>query len=874
MKNLTKQILHKQFPKKQTLTTIALVLILTIPTFMMSMPATNAHTPAWNVKTFTYLTVAPNPIGVNQPAIVYMWLDKAPPTASGGYGDKWKGFTLSITKPDGSIENKGPFTSDPVGFKWLMYTPTAVGTYKFKFKFPGQTLAGENLDPFNPSGSEFIGDYFEASESAEVVLTVQQNAIGSYPSTPLPTDYWNRPINPTNHDWWSFSGNWLATPDNHLAAYTNGPETAHILWRKPVTFGGLVGGPFGDTSYHDGDAYEGKWFPPVIIEGVLYYNKFPSQFFGALPGFYAVDLRTGEEIYYNNDTRITLGQIYRYDSPNQHGAFAYLWSVIGGGFGGPPGATWKCYDAFTGDWWYTITGGPAAPFSFTSTPTMTYGIDGSILIPVLDTVKHRLALWNSSAIPDLLAGATGSNAWQWRPYKKTVDGAKGYSWNVSIPADITGAINYIFAGDRIIGSSNLGLGGAGFTYVETTNYTMWALSLKPGQEGQLLWKKTYTLPPGIPNGVTMMAGPASIADKVFTVRSSQTMQWFGFSLDDGQLLWGPTEPQAAWDMLIGTQGYIAYGKFFSGGYGGFVYCYDVKTGELQWTYQLKDPYNLEAKWGGNYNVANMLFADKKLYVFSGEHSPDDPKEQGALVRCVDVETGTELWTFPFYDPSWATNPAIADGLLVHFNAYDNRIYAFGKGPTVTTVAVQNDVVAETNSVLIKGSVTDQSQGAKDTPAIADESMSAWMEYLYLQKPIPGNATGVPVKLTAMGSDGNVIDIGTVTSDMTGSFKKLWTPPAKGEYTITATFIGSKSYWASYGTTAIGVTPAAPSPSLTATPTVTPTIAPTATPAPTASPSIAPTPPGTGLGTEVYIAIAAVIIIIAVAAVAVILRRRK
>ena len=84
-----------------------------------------------------------------------------------------------------------------------------------------------------------------------------------------------------------------------------------------------------------------------MINGVLYYDKYPSNF--GIPGYFAVDLRTGEEIYYNNNTRITLGQIYDYNSPNQHGAFGYLWNVAGGGFFGAGTATWTAYDAFSGD---------------------------------------------------------------------------------------------------------------------------------------------------------------------------------------------------------------------------------------------------------------------------------------------------------------------------------------------------------------------------------------------------------------------------------------------------------------------------------------------------------------------------------------------
>ena len=86
-----------------------------------------------------------------------------------------------------------------------------------------------------------------------------------------------------------------------------------------------------------------------------------------------------------------------------------------------------------------------------------------------------------------------------------------------------------------------------------------------------------------------------------------------------------------------------------------------------------------------------------------------------------------------------------------------------------------------------------------------------VDYLYNQKPIPMDAKGVPVTLDALAPDGQFINIGTVISDMSGMFKKMWTPDQEGEYTIIATFEGSDSYWSSYTETALGVGPA-PAPS--------------------------------------------------------------
>jgi hypothetical protein len=177
--------------------------------------------------------------------------------------------------------------------------------------------------------------------------------------------------------------------------------------------------------------------------------------------------------------------------------------------------------------------------------------------------------------------------------------------------------------------------------------------------------------------------------------------------------------------------------------------------------------------------------------------------------------------------------------------------------------------------MITGTVTDQSVGAKDSPAISDESMQSWMEYKYMQKVIPTNAIGVKVSLTAVGPSGNTIDIGIATTNIAGSYGIMWTPQEEGQYLIKATFAGTNSYGSSYEMTYLGVGPAA-SAAPTQTPAPTQTVAPTSTPSATvsASPTVAPTP-GTGVSTEtLLIAGAAVVIIIAVIAAALVLRKRK
>src|SRR5512144_1000489 len=119
---------------------IGLLLILSLSTFAAIVPLASAHSPAWQIPTYAYVAASPNTIGVGQTTAIIMWLDKYPPTAGGLGGDLWQGFKLEITKPDGSKETKGPFTSSTIASNWLTYTPTQVGDYKFVFSWPGQTL--------------------------------------------------------------------------------------------------------------------------------------------------------------------------------------------------------------------------------------------------------------------------------------------------------------------------------------------------------------------------------------------------------------------------------------------------------------------------------------------------------------------------------------------------------------------------------------------------------------------------------------------------------------------------------------------------------------------------------------------------------------
>ena len=835
----------------KTLTAIALILILTVSAFMASMSAAKAQsTPPPGVPvipTYAFITVAPNPVGVGQTVTVPFWLDKPPPTASGASGDRWQNMIVTVTKPDGTTQTLGPFTSDPVGSSYTTYAPDTVGTYYFQISFPGQRITGPSALIGLP-----IDSYYQSSASPKVALTVQQAPIASWPAAPLPTGYWTRPINAQNREWYAISGNWLMGGYNQAAGlggggfnpYTTAPNSAHIVWTKPTTFGGVIGGSYGGSgtgNYYTGLTYEFKFLPPVIMNGVLYYNtpeEAPSY------GFYAVDLRTGQTLWWQNSTGqpptaigfigltglgvaypgITLGQIYNYISPNQFGGLPYLWSIPAAGSTVPGlnSPTWSMYDAVTGDWILNVanaTGG-----------TMIFSPDGSILSYVLDATHNWLAMWNSSKCIGVLS--TFSTAtWLWRPPTgATLDWETGIEWNVTVPSypgQSLGSFSGFVTPDVLIATT-----GSLFL---PQNYQM-EIGYN-AKNGAVLWTQNRTTP----TGSTSWALMGSIGDGVYTEFHLSTMQWYGFDVYTGKQLWGPTEPYAnAWGVFTtpGVNSMIAYGKLYASGYDGVIHAYDVKTGQHLWDYSTGSSGYETAygTWPFSHNSA-MVVADGKIYEATG-HSHLQPLFRGAKVYCVDASTGQGLWDVSM----WGMSSAIADGYYVTLNGYDNQIYCFGKGQTATTVTAPDTATPQGTAVEIRGTVTDQSPGAKGTPAISDQDMSAWMEYQYMQQPMPDHAAGVPVTLTAVDSNHNTINIGTTTSDNAGLFHIAWTPPATGEYTIIASFGGSNSYFASSAETGLAVAAAA------------------------SSSSSAPL--------DLYIIVATIVIIIAIAIAVVVLSRRK
>jgi len=843
---------------KTSTITAALLIILAMAISLVALPVANAHDPAWNVPTYAYAAASPDPVGVHQTVTLVFWVDKIPPTAAGMAGDRWT-FYVDITTPDGTEESLGSFTSDPVGGSWTSYTPDQVGTYTVTCSFPDQVVTGsEGTGIYNYNIA--INDTYLAS-SATTTFTVQEEPIPDPPTYPLPTEYWTRPIEGENTAWYTIASHWLRSPQIVGRVQPDGiaPNSAHIMWTKPLQDGGVVGGSntgIEGITYYDGTAYESPFSSPLIMYGRLYYDL-PLSDSSTGGGYVCVDLRTGEEIWYN-DYGITemffpgwgtfkssnspsFGQLYDYESMNQHGVIrnGYLWNNA-----------WNAYDPLTGKWLFNLTGVPSG--------TSVYGPNGEILRYVLNVQGKWLALWNNTAAHGLTAATdpndtTSSNFYQWRPVGKTVDASQAYSWNVTASWLPTGATVVTIIYDDILLGSNGSLPAPG----SWKPYTVWAMSLKPDSRGQMLWMKNYDAPTG---NITRGFGPVWMSEyvdpetRVFTMYDKETMQWWGYSIDNGTQLWGPTPSELPLNYYsdVGLPRYDVFdGKLYSVGMAGMVYCYDLSNGELLWNYSA--PSGLASPWP-NWPLGLGAIADGKVYVFTSEHSANAPHWVGVKMRCINATTGDEVWTVDTYGSQGSI--AIADGYLIYLNLYDMQIYCIGKGASATTVTASPKVSVHGNSVLVEGTVIDTAAGTEQNeqaarfpngvPAMSDADMGAWMEYVYMQKPMPTDATGVEVVLETLDPNGNFYEIGNTTSDASGTFSYMFTPEVPGKYTIIATFKGSESYWGSHAETAIGVAEAPE-----------PTPAPTPTPAPMTDTYVL----GIGAGAIIAIIVVGLVIIL-------------
>jgi hypothetical protein len=773
--------------------TTVLILTIAISSLAILVPTTTAE--EWPyVKGYPWIGAVPNPVGVGQDVLFAV----VTTTALRSQTDGWSGLWIEIERPDGKVDKITDIRTDSTGNTGRMYVPSVVGTHYVTLFFPEQP-------PPQYGGFALPEPAIVADAQSEVLeLVVQEEPVPGFPGFPLPAEYWTRPINAMLHEWSPVAGNWLNWPvGGYAVGNEDAPESAHILWTKPIDIGGLSGAELGAQSFEDGAAYETKFRDTIILGGILYYRPRESRL--PVRRVTAVDLRTGEEKW-NKELiapdgfrcDLAFGQLFYWDSYNYHGVHPYLW--------GTDGSTWHAFDADTGDWYYTYEDVPSG--------FQAYGDKGEIYIYTLDIEERWMSLWNSSRV----VSSRGS----WRPGGRTWDATRGIEWNVTIPEDIVGEITYAKPGEYILGRNGTSFARTG----PVSQMRVWKIDVSEGHEGRVMFNEAMVPPDPVIASRQWFTFVSEDAG-AFCFYIVTTKQWAGFSLDTGKHIW-LTTPQHALDVEEWRTVYD--GKLYTMGYGGIIHCYDMTDGTLLWKHGISDPYN-ENLFGLYWGTYDKLFsADGKIYTCYSEHSPIDPKPRGAPFQAIDAQTGELIFRIDSVFHGYyhgCRNFMIGDSIVVLHNAYDNQVYAFGKGPSQTTVAMS--YTGDGSSVMVQGTVTDVSPGTEaanrklrfpnGVPAVSDESMSHWMQYVYQQFPRPTNATGVEVVINVLDPNGNYYEVGRTTADADGFFKLSFEPPVPGEYTVIACFEGSKSYWPSHAKTAFSVAEA-----------------PAATPAPTPAPA--------------------------------------
>ena len=853
---------------------IVILLVFSAGTTTMLMPGADAHDPSYELPTSAFIVVNPSPIGVGQTTTIYLWLDQVYGVGFGGSGAaavsnayRFHNYKLTILDSNGTTVLTQVFDviSDPTSSQYYRYTPTVAGNYTAVFDFPGQDY-DQFAGGYNPN-SALVNDTYNPA-SAQTNFIVQDEPIPpARGSLPLPQEYWTRPIYGEATDWWKLASNWLGTGSPVMSETGSGtistfswsptfffgsvvqrypgdavgPQTGHIMWTRPMEFGGVVGGnsiPIEGNSYFEGSAYNQRVTNMIIIAGVVYFRT-PISFGGTNSGpTYAVDIRTGKVLWTRDDLpSLSFGYIYDVETPNQHGVYPPI-LVASSGFGTQ---TWRAFDAFTGDPLFNVTGVPSglqARGAYGEHLRYVLGNRGSSANP-----QFYLAEWNSSRLwrgEFFVTGGSGSSP----AISGTVDGSTSlrYDWNVSVSGlntlSSTPATLAAFRDNMMLvmrGSypgRPSSFGGAG----SSDPYTYYAINLNEsrGSIGSILWSKTVQAPPG--NLTVYYAGADPTVD-VFVETYKEDSSFVGYSLTTGEKLWGPTETRSDFDYYgqpgpAQPYGQVAYGKLYSSGLQGIIYCYDLTNGNLLWTYGNGGEGNstragLNVPYGGYPTFINSV-GNGIIYTVTTEHTILTPIYKGAMARAINATDGTEIWTLSDYTGEFiAMSTAIADGFEILFNGYDNQLISVGRGPSASSVTAPNTAATIGTPIVIQGRVTDISTGTqqdeqsarfpKGVPAMSDESMADWMGYVYQSFPKPTDATGVEVILSVLDANNNFREIGGATTDTNGFYRFTWIPDITGDYTVYASFAGTNAYWPSQDQAAFTVIEALATPAPTAAP---------------------------------------------------------
>ncbi|HLN44875.1 MAG TPA: PQQ-binding-like beta-propeller repeat protein [Candidatus Sulfotelmatobacter sp.] len=768
-------------------------------------------TPKYTITSIPFMSLSPNPIGVGQTVLVNLWF-----TYTAAENRFLADFKVTITDPEGKQDSitLNSYVADSTA--WFTYVPDKVGTWKLKFEFPGEYFpAGWYLNGMlvtNNSGTSYPDSTWYAPVStAEQTLTVQNEQVISWYS-PLPTDYWTRPIEPNNREWAAIGGNYpytgdtsfpeSATSSNYYGPFITAPNTPHIVWKRQGALAGIIGGETGNYA-----TLSSPGTPSVIFMGRAYQTVTKVMSI-LINGTYRQQPTSVAECY---DLRT--GQIY-YDIP-----------VADGGITPTHIAYWKGVDnavpgageaATFGVELHAITGSASNARLYKINP-YTGAITVNVSLPNLGSggiaeVGYFNGYYLSYQNSGTRAAPANSYIINWTEQGSSTNFTSRIVSNVSVspppsyrvPPTIAAAQDVLGAYDP---ESGIGVIQSRFYWAGVYGGNLVGLDFTTGK---VLWN--ITSDPNDPTGTTPFNMATALAENGKYFGYFEQGYWKAYDLRTGQLSWTTHLDDYPWAefSLYTAAGYN--GILYYIGYTG-VWALNETNGNILWHYvdpapPFETPYSSNGT--ADYSVETIKVIDGKLFVANNEHTPSQPATRGWGLISLNATTGKFLWKI--YGTRMSPGAA-SDGYLTAASSYDGYMYVLGKGKSKTMISAPQTAAAKGQAMVITGSVMDESPAQPDTPAVSDSSMSTWMDYLHMQMPIDGlyrnvTITGVPVTLTAIDANGSVIDLGTVTTNgYYGTFSKTWTAPNEGDYQIIATFAGDNSYGSSSAATDINIGPA-------------------------------------------------------------------
>ncbi len=780
----------------------------------MSVPPISGPIPAGETAEVTvspvaHLSFRPTRVGVGQEILINIWT--TPATHAARYHPD---YTVTIQDPDGEEEVFVMDSYPADATAWMPYFVDKVGEWQIKFDFLGTWFPESVL-----SGGFFGGrvnapnTYYEPATTGWQTLIVQEEIVPSWPASPLPTDYWTRPVHVENREWWVISGNWPGQgfygggpysetweemyPDTNIywserhrfTPWVQGPDSAHILWKRQDTIAGLIGGPAQQYGISSGPDY-----PDLIYAGRCYetYEK-P----GKDPQVYwrCYDLRTGEVYWEQTDIPTAGGggfffggasylvpNLIEYNPPTQSevsGAEAAgTWSVNLMRI--QSGRLYK-WNPWTGEITTNASLSPISSATFYCNGRGRDTVPMALSVQNLGGGNYALINWTTQGSTSNFASRILTNTSYARSSLPTLaDFETGYG------ATVSGITEYqVYKG------------------MAMTGINLWT--------GETLWEKENSEP--------VYSFICDIVDHGKLAVLSAFGYYVCYDLRTGQELWKSESLAYPWSSS-GFGAYSAmsaYGLIVSERYDG-VYGINWTNGKIEWKYVAEAGSAYETPYTDDLGRTVMPFysfgvggyiADGKFFTWNYEHTETWPVTRGWQLHAIDMFTGEGVWELT----GSAYPRAIADGYLIATNQYDGYMYVIGRGKSTMTVSCGPKAVSLGDQVVIEGTIMDMSPAQPGTPCVSEESMGTQMDYLHMQLPVGGiwgniTMTGVPVYLTALDANGNYQDLGVAISNAyTGTFTKSFEPPIPGDYEVIATFSGDASYGSSTASTGFTVGPA-------------------------------------------------------------------